>query len=454
MTIVKNYDTLSIRKSKKSLILIIRRAKGEDNMARLYNNFDFTGEVLVPNDDNRVYVKNEPFSSGWRKDEVNLGVKESDANGMFLRTEALIPPNDDWQMRRPSKIRGENLEFRFSERNNTDIIKNAANFIKFELDLETDEDAKSRRRELYWKIFNIKERANTDKEEADDKDKLLEYGKEYKELLKNYHEFVHEYDFINAIHENLDVIKENKIRATGNVEKVAWDGRQFTNYEPRRIELVPEDEKSRLESRMHIFFNRDAIDDSMYEDTGKIYINGYLSNYDNQSKKDMFFPQRFVINGNVLDDKIVDYYKSMFDVRGDDFYRSHWEVHVYRGVEREEFSEKHLTESQRTAVELGILTLEECRPEGGDISGGNIDELILETPILKDGYENGAIKTPMDERTFSDLISRGNNQQASSGGSNDDRDYIPIREREGNEDNSEEPEKEEETLDDILSDMF
>ena len=378
-------------------------------MAKIFDEFTFTGEIIAPNDSKKLYVENKPYASGWTKHELKIGVKESKSNGMFIKAEALIPPSETHNMKKPGLEKGVNVEFPFNKRNEEVTLDNVADFARFTLDLETDQDVKARRIELFWKIKNIEER---DEISEEDEEKLVAYKAEFEEKAVNYKQFVHELDFINAIKENIELLKKSKIRVPGNIENSGWKGKNYVNYTPKSLEVVDPEEENGLNAKIHIFFKKDAVDDTYLKDTGKLVVDGFMQRRDSKEGKDMYFPQQFVIDCSAanFDDEedmgaaIANLLKSQFDVRGKNYFRGHWDVKVYRGVEQQEFTEAHLTAQQKTFIALKLKTIEDFRPRGGNVNGNNINELILTMPILEGDYVNGAIDTGMNEKDFSEFI--------------------------------------------------
>ncbi|WP_233499521.1 hypothetical protein [Bacillus velezensis] len=139
---------------------------------------------------------------------------------------------------------------------------------------------------------------------------------------------------------------------------------------------------------MDVFFTSESLDESSFEEEKRYFVDAYVLSYDNQAKKDRFFPQQLVINAQKLDFenelhmKRLDLLKNFFKVENDEVFHLQWVVNIFRGADEIEFTEEELTESQKEMIALGLNTLDDFKPKGG-LLGENREENRLLKPILK-----------------------------------------------------------------------
>lgn len=380
-------------------------------MARFYNSFDFVGDLLVPNDTNKLFTT-QTFDSGARKASLKIGIKESGSNGIFVTTEAWLPKVEGQPLKRPTGEKDDNgkailVEIPYADRLTPTALDSVAHYCISTVDLETDQDVKKRRYELINKIRNREEKEMTD----ENKTTIEQYKKELEEKSKNLHRFIDDLDFITFIKNNIETLKKHKVRITGNVVKSESKGKTYMNYVPNKVEIVSDDYENRLFIVADVYFDKNCIDDSMFEESKKLLVNGYLMNRDNIAKADRFYPQQFIINAskvNFEDEKQValfDFLKGMFNVDGDTFHHLTWEVNAYRGAEEKEFTYDDLTPSQKALVDMDIKNVEDFKPRGQYL-GGNVDELLLIVPKLEGDFANGAVDSLITEEEFIQLIAK------------------------------------------------
>lgn len=378
-------------------------------MAKLYNEFDFIGELGIPRDENRFYeVKDN--GKGWEGHRLNFGVKESQMNSVFVELYGGFNKDKNNTVYAFSKGNKENkggkIEVDWDDRLKPEILDMAADFTKTIVDVETDFDVKSKYIEIGFRIKNLEyEGANTEEEKVE----LKSLKAEYEQLTQNRHEFLSPYDAIVFMSETLKDIDSNKFRIKGNIKLNEWKGKYYKKYEIKTIEIVPQDYTNQLKTTLNIFFDKDALDEGSFKDDQKIYINAYLQDYDSTTRKDGFYPQTFVINGSKLDMnnenhvKMLDVLKSQFKVKGRTFHNLQWVVNAYRGAEAVEISYDDLTAQQKLMIDTGLSKLSDYAPKGG-MFGANLEEMRLVKPILSGSFDNGAIDTGMTEDDFMTLL--------------------------------------------------
>ncbi len=373
-------------------------------MSRHYNSFEFVGNISFTKDEKKVF-ETIKYENGWETQRLNVGLKASTTNGVFLKADAMYLPtetNTIFSMDRD----GNKLEIPFKDRNKQSSVDLVADFKKLVVDLETDYELKKERMKLKYQIINIE---NREEKTEDDLKKLEDYKKQYIEKSGNLHEFISEYDFVNFIHDSAELLKQHKIRVKGNIEMSLWKDKYYVSYIPKSIEFVEDEAENKLEGLIDVYFDKNAIDDTLLQTEKKLIVNGYLISYDNNAKADRFFPKKLMINLANIDleneehVKQFEFLKSFTSTEKDTIQHMLWTVNIYRGAEIKEFTYEECTPTQRQMIDLGFAKVEDFRPKGGFL-GGNIEEFRLFLPSLNGDFKDGIVDSLMTEEEFIKLL--------------------------------------------------
>lgn len=364
-------------------------------MARIYNTFDFVGNISLPKDTTKLHgVKR--LDTGWNIHKLNLGIRdEAKLNTVFLDLQAFQSENKPMVVYGMYKDEDGEGFTKFTtpweDRQNVDMDK-VADFVKIIVDLETDDEVRKERNQLLGKIRELEKKEGTEDSETE---KLDKYKAEVKPLLKNRHEFLTEYDAIVFLRDNILNYTDKKFRARGNIVLSESKGNIYRNYTLKTLEIVEDSRDSKTSAKADIFFTGDAIDDR-YEEEGKVYIKGYLQDRDNRVKEDRFFPQEFVFNFSKLDKNNErhmarkDFLMTLFEEIEDADYVSHLlcNISVFRGADKVDIEYDDLTDMQKRSIDAGVKTLEDFQ---GNIYGKTYEELRIIGTDLKGDFENGSI---------------------------------------------------------------
>lgn len=375
-------------------------------MSRLYNTFEFVGNIAIPKSKEKFHeVKVSP--SGWEGHRLNFAVQESKTNSVYLEMYG------GFSQSKPNKVfsfskgelgeKGSKLEIPWEDRLKPETIEMVADFKKIVVDFTTDFELKEEANQLRYEMRKIEFKDDITDE---DKSKLVELEQKLNEKTSDRKEFIHEYDAVNYLSSLLEDYKDYKFRVTGGIELNEWKGKFYRKFKPELIEIVPNDERSKLSAQMDIFFTKDSLDEADFKEEKKVYINGYVLSYDSKAKKDAFFPQQFIINGakldfeNELHANRFNFFKNSFNVKGKGVYHLVWQVNIFRGADKVEFSHDDLTAQQKEMVALGLNKLEDFAPKGG-MFGETVEENRLIKPLLKkfnaqNDFTEGALESEYD----------------------------------------------------------
>ncbi len=354
-------------------------------MARLYNSFEFTGDLNFTKEPYKV----KKFDSGWEQHRLSLIINESDNNGVFVQIDSGIHTAKQNLVYSSAKgMFGESMsqvQIAWEDRFTESVVDTVPDFRKVIVDLTDPSVSKDEYFKLKSEIYNLETKTDATDE---DKTVLKELYQKARTLLPERKEFLHKYDALKYIFEKIESLKGKKVRVKGNIVKSHYNGKFYTNYEPHSIELVSSEEPNKLKAQLDLFFTKDALDDADFKDEKILRFDTYILSYDNQHKKDVFFPQPTVLNASKLDLENpqhlgrVEFIKKIFNVKGKGVFHIPFEVKMFRGAEKEEFTEQDLNDMQKEMIELGMAKLDDFKPKGG-VLGESREEVRLVKPVLK-----------------------------------------------------------------------
>ena len=160
---------------------------------------------------------------------------------------------------------------------------------------------------------------------------------------------------------------------------------------------------------MDLFYNKNSLDDSDFDENKKMTLDCYIEQYINKDEGRKYVPIQVVFSGAKYDlenekhKKLFDYKMKYIKVKNKNMVHIPWEIVLLRGAEEAEFDESMLTDSQREQVELGIKSVDDFRPKG-NIYGDRIDEFRLFEPKLEGDYADGVLECDDTADEFEEKI--------------------------------------------------
>src|SRR5690606_5527007 len=154
--------------------------------------------------------------------------------------------------------KGSLIEIPWNKRLDPDIVDMVADFRKIIVDFTIDEDVRELRNDI---LAGIRRLEFKDHLTDEDKKELAEYRQDLRDKVPERYEFIHPYDAVLALANQLPVYKDHKFRIRGNIEFNEWNGEFYRKFVPRVIEIVPEDTPNQLKAQIDIYFTRDSLDD-------------------------------------------------------------------------------------------------------------------------------------------------------------------------------------------------
>lgn len=278
-----------------------------------------------------------------------------------------------------------NIEIKWDDRNDKDVIKQVANYRK--------------------NIFS----------EGDDR-----------------HEFISGYDFCSYIQDNLDSLIGKRCLVTGQTQENFWKGKESKRFQINNIYLIDEDDerKNKLELTTVLYFNKDSIDTTDFKEEKKIYINGYTSEF--LSKNDLNEDQggnRYVNMQVILDCSKIDFenekhvnrlkynllnlglaYKNgkiVNNLKSNKYYSNEIVLSYYNGAkdmgDASDITYDMLTDMQKMKVDLGLAKPEDFAAKGRVFGDRVVEYKISNFPNTGD-YADGIVTLEDTASEFEELI--------------------------------------------------
>ena len=350
------------------------------------NTFNFCGKITLGKKTDKFNpIERKTFTSTWTNTTVKFNCV-SDTNSILCTVQGGKWENDSKNtVKTFSKsikdkdgnvTKGTSIEIPWNKRFDEDQIEKVAGFRKFVCDTG---DIKMRYK-LQDLVTAFKDGTVTDMmmeetgiDNLSDAEAALEKSKAKKK------EFISEWDFAEYL---TKVCQSEKLRSkkfyisgTYDVQYNPVNDRFYTNYRVHRVIAAPDDAESSTKMEIDFFFGEDAFDDSTYEESGKCFINGWISYYDSNKevKKNGFKPITITVKED--NEKKIKALKRKFNIE-EGIKQIGLILKVIEGAERVEITMDMLDEETRDDIECGLLDFSDIiKSLGGNVFGDRISEL-------------------------------------------------------------------------------
>ncbi len=348
------------------------------------NNFQFTGKIAIGKDSEKFHpIERKDFTSGW----MNTTVKFNCISG--TNRVLCVAQGGKWKDDKKNSVKtfsksttdangkvtkGEKIEIPWAKRFDEDQVARVAGFKKFVVD--TDDYKKRYKLQDLVEAFEKGTATNEQMEELgidsiDDAKTALDKSKAKRK------EFISEWDFAEYMIKvaQSEKMKDKLFNISGDYE-VQYNSekdRFYVNYHVNRVTLAAEDAEPKTELKIDFFYGEDAWDDSSYEETGRVLVNGWVSYYDGNVKKNGF--QNITVVIREENEKKRNALKRKFSV-DEGIKQIGLTLSVIDGADVIELTMDMLDEETREDIECGLLDFDEVKRElGGRAIGDRISEL-------------------------------------------------------------------------------
>lgn len=348
------------------------------------NNFLFVGKIALGKDSEKFHpIERKEFSSKWMNTTVRFNVI-SGTNRILCMTQG-----GKWTDDKKNSVKtfgksttdangkvtkGSVIDIPWAKRFDKDQIDKVAGFRKFIVDTG-DYKERYKLQDLVKAFENGT--VNDEQMEALNIHTLEDAKSALEKSQAKRREFISEWDFAEFVAKlaSSDKYKNKLFNISGNYETQysAEKDRFYNNYHVNRITLAADDAEPNTEMKVDFFYGENSWDDSEFEDTGKVIVNGWLSYYDNSLKKNGFQNVAVVIRENDTTKRKT--LKRKFSV-DDGIKQIGLTLSVIEGAEVIELTMDMLDEETREDIECGLLDFEDVKRElGGRAIGDRISEL-------------------------------------------------------------------------------
>lgn len=348
------------------------------------NVFNFCGKISLPKETDKFKpIERKEFVSSWTNTTVKFncisgtnrilcvtqGGKWKDDKKNTVKTFGKSTTDANGKV-----TKGASIEIAWNKRFDEDQIAKVAGFKKFVVDTG---DYKMRYK-LQDLVTAFENKTVTDEMMEQIGIDNLEDAKEALEKSQaKRKEFLSEWDFAEYMIKvcNSDKLKDKLFTITGtyDVQYNAEKDRFYTTYHVNRVTLAAEDAEPTTELKVDFFYGEDAWDDSGFEDTGKVLVNGWLNYYDSNLKKNGFQNVAIVIRED--NEKKRNALKRKFTV-DDGIKQIGLTLSVIEGAERVELTVDMLSEEDREDLECGLVEWDDLKKAyGGSVVGDKVSEL-------------------------------------------------------------------------------
>lgn len=346
--------------------------------------FNFTGKISLPKETEKFKpIERKEFSSKWCSNTVKFNVisgtnrvlvmcqggKWSDDSKNTVKTFSKSTTDANGNV-----VKGTSIDIPWAKRFNEDEVAKVAGFKKFVVDTG---DYKQRYK--LQDLIKAFENGKATDEQMDEMDiHTVEDAKTALEKSQaKRREFISEWDFVEFVTKlvSSDKYKNALFNISGNyeVQYSADKDRFYKNYHVNRVTLAAEDAEPKTEMKADFFYGEDSWDDSAFEETGKVIVNGWFNYYDSNLKKNGFQNVAVVIREN--DEKKRKALKRKFSV-DDGIKQIGLTLSVIDGAEVIELTMDMLDDETREDIECGLLDFEDVKRElGGRAIGDRVSEL-------------------------------------------------------------------------------
>ena len=358
------------------------------------NAFEFVGKISQIKDSEKFHpIEQKAFTSGWENYTVRFNCI-SDMNRVMVmaqggrwsdisRNGPIKTFSKDTYDDNGNRIKGEKIEIPYAKRFDADQIENVAAFRRYEVNLGRAEDYTNCK--ALVKAFE--NGSVTDEMIEQSGCNTLEEAQAALEKINSKRKlFLTEYDFCEYLAKLVqsDKYKDCLFKIKGNYD-VSYnaDKKQFyTNYHVSSVVLANKDAAPETTMKVDFFFASDAWDDSVYDETGKIILNGWVQYYDANLKKNGF--KDFAVIVRETNEKKLNALSRKFNCEDDEIKQIGLTLSVIEGAQRVELTEDMLSDEEREDLECGLIDWDELKKAyGNTLVGDRLSELRFATLTAK-----------------------------------------------------------------------
>ena len=374
------------------------------------NTFEFVGTLSIPKATEKFKPVADYDKSHWKGHKVTFQVKNNENNTQLVEVMGGFNKDGSTVIKTTANEKGDDgkykkLEIKWADRNKPENIQAVANFRKFVFDMDVEADRWAIQRQI-----KALEASSTDSDAIvflqenygmTEGANALEFAKDLlaKSLAKR-KEFLSEYDFVEFLKTAIPKCGNNVFVVTGVIESSIYNGNGSQKFKVQQVKLAAPGTPQKFRGEMEIYFDNSCLDESMFTDIRKYFLNGYVRNYSSAHKKEIGIPTTVVIDGSKFDasneiaTRQLNFLKSLFTVEEKENFSVCGVKCVFaNGVQKVEVTEDMLSPFEKEQIFLGLASIEDFKKAYGQANGEREREIKvvgLSTQYLKTGSKETA----------------------------------------------------------------
>lgn len=374
------------------------------------NTFEFVGTLSIPKATEKFKPVADYDKAHWKGHKVTFQVKNNENNTQLVEVMGGFNKDGSTVIKTTANEKGDDgkykkLEIKWADRNKPENIQAVANFRKFVFDMDVEADRWAIQRQI-----KALEASSTDSDAIvflqenygmTEGANALEFAKDLlaKSLAKR-KEFLSEYDFVEFLKTAIPKCGNNVFVVTGVIESSIYNGKGSQKFKVQQVKLAAPGTPQKFRGEMEIYFDNSCLDESMFTDIRKYFLNGYVRNYSSAHKKEIGIPTTVVIDGSKFDasnemaTRQLNFLKSLFTVEEKENFSVCGVKCVFaNGVQKVEVTEDMLSPFEKEQIFLGLASIEDFKKAYGQANGEREREIKvvgLSTQYLKTGSKETA----------------------------------------------------------------
>ena len=374
------------------------------------NTFEFVGTLSIPKATEKFKPVADYDKAHWKGHKVTFQVKNNENNTQLVEVMGGFNKDGSTVIKTTANEKGDDgkykkLEIKWADRNKPENIQAVANFRKFVFDMDVEADRWAIQRQI-----KALEASSTDSDAIvflqenygmTEGVNALEFAKDLlaKSLAKR-KEFLSEYDFVEFLKTAIPKCGNNVFVVTGVIESSIYNGKGSQKFKVQQVKLAAPGTPQKFRGEMEIYFDNSCLDESMFTDIRKYFLNGYVRNYSSAHKKEIGIPTTVVIDGSKFDasneiaTRQLNFLKSLFTVEEKENFSVCGVKCVFaNGVQKVEVTEDMLSPFEKEQIFLGLASIEDFKKAYGQANGEREREIKvvgLSTQYLKTGSKETA----------------------------------------------------------------
>lgn len=227
-------------------------------------------------------------------------------------------------------------------------------------------------------------------------------------------EFVTQQELAEFVHNELqkEEYKGKRFIIKGDIESSEYKNKVYNDFNITRMYVVNDDIKEgeekledKSEGQLDFYITEGCLDDETFDETRKMFINGFIGKYDSKKKADVGI--RNTIEVHIPEekknaDKLVARIRENLETENEDHvYKLGVKVELISKSESVEFDLSMATDEEREDLELELITIEDLKAQYG-CGKGSFEKKFLFKGWAR-GYSKGAIEQQL---TLAELIAK------------------------------------------------